>query len=241
MGLEELSAAGLKPDDAKAAMENGCGGAVAADLRHCATSGLARFMPFAPERGGARVHRDGRYGVADPGAYEAPPVAGDEDSGAHSDVAWKANPLRDAVPRLWSLAVISRRTPGIESVVRSMQQEGLALSRSLPFVAALARMISLPAHRHSVVAVSNMSPFEWDQKAWSRENVFASEGLALDPGNAVWGAALWGLMVVTEAVRESPRYRCVCTGGSSRGCFIYIYICILDAYEFIHHTCSCAF
>ena len=147
MGLEELSAAGLKPDDAKAAMENGCGGAVAADLRHCATSGLARFMPFAREQGGACVHRDGRYCVADPGAYAAPPEAGHEDSGAHSDVAAKANPLRGAVPRLWSLAVISRRTPGIESVVRSMQQKGLALSRSLPFVAALARMISLPAHR----------------------------------------------------------------------------------------------
>ena len=31
MGLEELSAAGLKPDDAKAAMEDGCGEAVAAE------------------------------------------------------------------------------------------------------------------------------------------------------------------------------------------------------------------
>ena len=75
-------------------------------------------------------------------------------------------------------------------------------------------------------AVSSMSPFEWDRKAWSRENVFVSVGLALDPGNAVLRAALWGLMVVTEAVRESPRYRCVHTGGSSRVCYIYIYIYI---------------
>ena len=193
-----------------------------ATLRHCTTSGLARFLAFARRLGVAHVYRDGQFCVADSDAV--PPEAGDEDSDAHSEVARHARPPREAVPKLWSRAQVLSQSPGEDKVVRRMQLEVDALSTSIPFLAALACMISLPVHKGSYEAVSNMSPFEWDRKAWSHEHFFASVGMALDPGNAVLGAALWGLMVVAEAVHEPPRYRCVYTGSFSRVCFLYIYI-----------------
>ena len=85
---------------------------------------------------------------------------------------------------------------------------------------------ALPAHCNTMVIASEMSPFEWDRKAWSREHFFASVGMALDPGNAVLAAALWALMAVAKAVHEPACYRSVCTDGSSRGCYTYIRVLV---------------
>ena len=177
-----------------------------ATLRNCKTSGLVRFLQFVRDQGVAYVYRDGRFDVAGAGAYAAPPLPGAVDSGAHSEVARNAKRPRDAVPSLWSLEVALRHSPGVDAVVRSMQQEGLALSRSVLFLVALARMISLPAHGNTMVIASEMSPLEWDRKAWSREHFFAQVGMALDPGNAVLAAALWALMAVAKAVHDPACY-----------------------------------
>jgi len=75
----------------------------------------------------------------------------------------------------------------------------MALRRSVPFLLALARMMSLPVHSYGVAETAGMSPFNWDRKAWSREHFFAAVGLELDPGNAVLASALWALMLVSEA------------------------------------------
>ena len=77
-----------------------------------------------------------------------------------------------------------------------------------------------------MVIASEMSPFEWDRKAWSREHFFASVGMALDPGNAVLAAALWALMAVAKAVHEPACYRSICTDGSSRVCYTYIRVLV---------------
>ena len=167
-----------------------------ATLRSCTTSGLARFLAWTRDQNVAYVHRDGHYEVAKPGDYAAPPDSGHEGSGVHSKVAKQP---REAIPTVWSFAAVCRRSPGVEAVVATMQEECVALSKSIPFLAALAKMISLPAHRDTMVASADLSPFEWDRKAWSREHFFASVGLALDPGNAVLAAALWALMAVAEA------------------------------------------
>ena len=150
------------------------------------------------------------------------------DGECYTEAEWHRNAkrTRDAVPNLWSLDVALRQSPGVDAVLRIMLHEGLALSRSAPFLVALARMISLPVHPHTQAKASEMSPFEWDRKAWSREHFFASVGMALDPGNAVLAAALWALMAVAKAVHEPACYRSVCTDGSSRGCYTYIRVLV---------------
>ena len=73
MGLEELSAAGLKPDDAKAAMEDGCGEAVAAECEALIVAG--RVAEEAAEEEAQRSLASAAPGLSVASGPVCPPVA----------------------------------------------------------------------------------------------------------------------------------------------------------------------
>ena len=59
----------------------------------------------------------------------------------------------------------------------------------------------LKLHTHAQIQhTQDIGPEQWDRKAWSRQNFFASEGVALDPGNEVLSAALLALVVLADAL-----------------------------------------
>ena len=144
------------------------------------------------------------------------------DGECYTEAEWHRNAkrTRDAVPNLWSLDEALRQSPGVDTVLSIMLQEGLALSRSLPFLVAFARMISLPVHPHTQAKASEMSPFEWCRKDWSREHFFAQVGMALDPGNCILARGLWSLMAFANALPSEARLldaangcaKCLATG-----------------------------
>ena len=143
---------------------------------------------MALENKNAYVLCDGQYRPATSGEFAKVSDAGDQTSRAQREDA--QDPQR-AIPQLWSKKVALQHSPGVEQVVKNMKEKCEALSNSIPFLAALAEMISLPQHTGGMLDTANTSPFAWDRKAWSREHFFASVGLALDPGNAVLSATLW--------------------------------------------------
>jgi len=169
-----------------------------ATLRYCTTSGLSRFLAYAHKLGVAYEYERGDFR---PAQAKLPPMdePRNEPHGAHGGATRAANLPRNAIPRLWSMAKRRQSAPDEAVIASGLIKHAEELRRSVPFVLALARMMSLPTHSHGVQDAAAMSPFDWDRKAWSREHFFASVGLELDPGNAVLAAALRALVLLSEA------------------------------------------
>ena len=78
----------------------------------------------------------------------------------------------------------------------------MELSQSLPFLVALANMISLPQHKYSFQDINTSNLYEWDRKAWAQEGVLRSQMFPEIEGNAPIAASLYALMVGAKAVHS---------------------------------------
>ena len=89
------------------------------------------------------------------------------------------------------------------------------LLSSRAFAVTLVYSLSLPEHRDGIEQ-RPASPLEWDRKAWSHLNFFASVGVPLDPGNWMLYFA-WLLLLARAGACTGKQSRSICPGCEAGG------------------------